>query len=108
LCAGIDVLAPIAVGPAIERAPTHRSQIIRNEVGADLVPLVHDRKELTRSRLNGKSGGIAKAGRVRLMRAGLGVDLPHARPIDLHVHPSLGDIAIRPDADVEKAPSTGR
>src|SRR6185437_16477759 len=102
LRASIDVLAPIAVGPPVERALMHCGQVIRNEVGADFVPLVHDRPYLARSRLSGEGRGIAKTGRVRLVHSRLYVDLPDHGPVGLDVDPALGDVAVGTDADIEK------
>jgi hypothetical protein len=51
--AGVDVLAPVAVGPAIEAAVLHRGQIIRHKIRADLVALVGDGPELAVAGLDG-------------------------------------------------------
>ena len=104
LCARVDVLTPIAVGPSVEAALLHGCQVVRNKVGADFVPFVHDRPELARPRLNGESRGVAKTGRVRLVRSRLRIDLPDHGPVFLGVHPALGDVAVGADADIEKAP----
>src|SRR3546814_11553929 len=62
LRARVDGLPPIAVGPAVEAALAHRGEIIRNEIGTDLVAFVHDRPALARSRLDGERGGVAQTG----------------------------------------------
>jgi len=40
LCARVDVLAPVAVGPAVEGTFTHRRQVVWHQVGAEFIALV--------------------------------------------------------------------
>ena len=100
----VHVLPPIAVGPAIESAFADGSEIVGDEVRTDFVALVHDRPQLTRPWLNGERGGVAEAGGVGPVRAGLGIHLPHHCPVGFGRHPAFGDVAVGADADVEKTP----
>jgi hypothetical protein len=44
----VDVLAEVAVGPAVETAVLHRGQVIRHEIAAELVALVDHGPQLRR------------------------------------------------------------
>src|SRR5258708_5166671 len=57
--ARVQMLAVIAVGPAIEASVPYRRQIIRNQVGPYLVTFVGDGPELASLRLPLKPGRIA-------------------------------------------------
>src|SRR5690606_22392785 len=102
--AGVNVLAPVAVGPAIEAAFLYRGEIVRYQVRPQFVTLVHHRPEHIRARLHGQRRGVAQAGGIGLVHAGLGIDLPDFRPVDLHVLAALGDVAVGADAHIQEAP----
>ena len=100
--AGVHVVAPVAVGPAVEGAFLHRGQVIRHQVGAQFVPFVDHRPELVRIRVDGEGSGVAQAGGVGLVPAGLRVDLPDHGAVFLHVHAPFADVAVGADAHVEE------
>src|SRR5690606_23539363 len=94
LRAGVDVLAPVRPGPAVEAAVAHRGQVVGHQVRADLVALVDHGPELAAAGLDGERGGIAQAGRVGAVHAGGDVDLPDHRAVLLGEHAALGDVAV--------------
>jgi hypothetical protein len=97
----IDVLAKIAVRPAIEAAIQHRSHVIRHQVAADLVALVDDDPELTALRIPRQAVRIAQAGgeETRLFRGE--IDLQHGGAVLLFLQPVLADIGIGSDRRIE-------
>ncbi|MNV30122.1 hypothetical protein D3C71_1213780 [compost metagenome] len=97
----VHVFPPVAVRPAIEGAFLHGSQIVGNQVGADLIAFIHDCPQLAGARLDGQRGGIAQTGGVRLVFACAGIDTPHAGPVDFRRHAAFGDVAIGADAHVQ-------
>ena len=103
--AWIDVLAPIAVGPAVEAALAHRGQVVGHEIRADLVALVHHRPELVRCRAGWRArwgcAGRSRKGCAR--RSAASICQTMARSTSA-VHAALGDVAVGADADIEKAP----
>ncbi len=99
----VDVLAVVAVGPAVERAVAHRGQVIGDEVAADLVALVDDREQGVGLGLPGQSVRVAQAGGEEPLGAGLRVDLPDRGPAFLVRHALLADVAVRADRRVEPA-----
>ena len=103
LGARVDILAPVAVRPAVERAFTHRGQVVRHQVGAQFVAFVDHGPELPGVRLDGQRRRVAQACCIRLVRASGGVDLPDHRAVDLHFHATLGDVAVGADAHVKLA-----
>ena len=60
LDARIDVLAVIAVRPAVEGAVLHRRQIIRHQIGAEFVALVDDGPQRAGLRLEIRPLGLRK------------------------------------------------
>src|SRR5690606_13908251 len=99
----VDVLPPVAIRPAVEAAFAYRRQVIRHQVLAQLVPLVHHRPQLPRARLDRQRRRVAQAGRVGLVGTALGIDLPDQRAGDFGLHAALGDVAVGADADIQKA-----
>src|SRR3569833_2346064 len=97
----VDVLAPIAVWPALESAVLDGGQIIRDEVGAEFIAFVGDRPQLVGAWLVCLLGWVARSGGVGPVRAGLGVDLPDPGALDLGQHAALGNVAIGADADID-------
>ena len=61
LDARIHMRAKVAVGPSIEAAVAHRSEVVGHEVAAELVALIHDRPEGAAGGLPGQAIGIAQA-----------------------------------------------
>src|SRR5690554_4625748 len=99
----VYVPAPITVRPAIEAALLYRSDIVRHQVGADLITLVHNHPELIGARLYREVGRITQPGGIRAMGAGFSIDFPDHRAIYLSSHAPLSNIAVRANADIEKA-----
>src|SRR3546814_2694426 len=98
--ARVHILAPIAVGPAVESTFTDGCEIVWNKVRAEFVAFVHHCPSLTRSGLDREGSGIAEASSIGFVRAGPGIDLPHHGPVYLGRHSALGDVAVGPDADI--------
>src|SRR5690606_7701738 len=77
----IDVLAPVAVGPAVEGTLAHRGQIVGDQLRANLVTLVDHRPEGAGGRLDGQGGRVADAGCDGAPGAGQAIDGPDHRPL---------------------------
>src|SRR5690606_38638088 len=73
---GVDVLAPVGPGPAVEAALAHRGQVVGDQVRADLVALVDHRPQLAAAGLDRQRRRVAQAAGVFAVHAGRGVDLP--------------------------------
>jgi len=54
----VEMLAVIAIGPAIETAVLHGGQIIRNQIGPDLIAFVDDGPEFAGLRLPHEAVGL--------------------------------------------------
>ncbi len=91
----------IAVGPAVETSVPYRGQVIRNQVGPDLITFVDDGPELAGLRLPRQAGGIAQAAGEDAMGARCPVDLPDSRAFIFGLDAVFGDVAIRSDPDIE-------
>src|SRR5690606_27382772 len=66
----VHILAPVAIGPAVEGAFLDGRKVVGHQVAADLVAFVHDRPQLARARLYGQCRGVARVrGLMRHMRA---------------------------------------
>jgi XFP C-terminal domain len=102
----VDVLTPIAIRPSIESTFADYREIVRNEVRADFVALVHHGPQLARPRLNGKRGGITEASGVLPVRAGFGIHLPHHRAVGFGKHPPFRNIAVGANAYIKKPSCT--
>src|SRR5216684_5926405 len=70
------MLAVIAIGPAIEASVPYRGQIIRNQVGPDLIAFVDHGPKFAGLRLPSKAGGVADSAGEDAMRARCPIDLP--------------------------------
>ena len=99
--AHIDVLAPVAVRPAVEGALLDRGQVVGDQVRADLVPLIDDGEQLSRAGLDRQVRWVARSAGVNPLGAGQPVDFVDGRASLLDGHPVLGDVAVRADAHVE-------
>src|SRR5882757_5998903 len=95
------MLAVIAIGPAVEASVLNRRQIIRNQVGSDLVAFVGDGPELAGFRLPLQAGGIADSTGEDAVCAGRPIDLPDCGSFVFSRDSVLADIAVRTDPDVE-------
>src|SRR5690606_38232315 len=88
----IDMLAPIAVRPAIEGALLHRGQIVGDKLGAEFVALVDYRPQHVRCRLESERGRVTNARDIDAPRFCRGIDLPDHRPIFLEAETAFADI----------------
>ena len=100
----IQVLAEVAVGPAVEAALPYRGQVVRDQVVADLVALVDDGPQLAGDRFPLQAGRVAQAGGVDAAAAAGDVHLENRRATVFDRRAVLGDVAVRTDAHVELAP----
>src|SRR3546814_15049579 len=98
--ARVHVLAEIAVGPAVEAAFLYRSQVIGDQVCADLVALVYNGPELACSRFPLQPRWVAYAGGDDPAGTGLRVDFQNVRAAVFDVQAVLGDVAVRADTDI--------
>ncbi len=98
----VHMVAPVAVGPAIEGAVLDGGQIVRRQVVADLVALVDDRPEHAALGLEGHADGIAQAGREEPFPAGREIHPPDRGATFLLVDAVLADIAVRADRGIER------
>src|SRR5882757_846221 len=95
------MLAIIAIGPAIEASVLDRCQIIRNQVGPDLVAFVGDGPELAGFRLPLQAGGIADSAGEDAVCARCPIDLPDCSSLVFGPDSVFADIAVRTDSDIE-------
>src|SRR5690606_5740020 len=98
----VDVLAPVAVGPAVEGAVSNRGQIVRHQLRAQLVALIHDRPQLPGTGLDIQGGRVADAPGDGSARAGLAVHFPDDGALFLHRHAALAGVAVGAYADVQE------
>ena len=102
------MLAVVAVGPSVECAVFHRSQVVGDQVGAEFIALVDDGPQRAAFRFEGQPVRVAEAAREDAPAPTSAVDFPDRRPIFLRFDTVLGDVAVRTDADIEqRAISTG-
>ena len=101
----IDVLAEIAVRPAIEAAVLYRGQVVRHQIGADLVTLVDDGPQLAAVRFPLQPGRVAQAAGEDTAGARGGVHFQHGGAPVLYGQAVFGDVAVGADADIQLLPS---
>src|SRR5436190_834669 len=92
--ARVDMLAVIAVGPAVKAAVLHRGDVVGNEIAADLVALVDRRPQLTGARRPAQAVGIAQTRRKHAVLSASGIDLPDRSTSFFGGHAVLADIAV--------------
>ena len=97
----VHVLAPVAVGPAVEGPLADRGQVVGDQLRADLVALVDHGPEGAGGRLDGQGGRVADAGGDGAPRAGDAVHGPDHGPLLLDRHAALADVRVGADADIE-------
>ena len=102
--ARIDVLPPIAVGPAIEGPVAHLGQIVGDQLRPQFVAFVDHRPQQAGARFDGQGRGIADAGGDGAARAGGAVDFPDHRPFLLDLQTPFPDVGVGADADIELGP----
>src|SRR5262249_52724698 len=99
---GIDVLAEIAVRPAVESALLHRGQIVGNEIRPEFVPFVDNGPEHTTLRLEGQTSRIAQTAGKDAKPSCRAIDFENVGAVLLRLHAILGDVAVRADADIQQ------
>src|SRR6185437_4086013 len=72
----VDVLAVVAVGPAIEAAVPDRRHVVGHEIAADLVTLVDRGPKRAAYRLPGETDGVAETRGIDPVPARPEIDLP--------------------------------
>src|SRR6185295_1440513 len=99
----VDVLAVVAVRPAVERALLHRGQVVRHEIVTELVSLVGHGPQVTVDRLPGHAIRVAQAGGEQLLLAGGEVNFPDRGAALFHLHAIFRGVGIGADGGVELA-----
>ena len=97
----IDMLAVIAVGPAIEAAVLDGGHVVGNEVAADLVALVDDDPKLAALRVPGQAVRVAQARCEKARLLCCEIDLKHGCAVLFLLHAVFADIAVGADCGVE-------
>src|SRR5690625_7060621 len=97
------MLPPIAIRPAVEATFLNGRYVIRNQIGANLIALVHHHPQLIRFWLYRSSCRVSQAGGIGAMSTGIGVYFPNQRPVHFRGHTAFSDIAIIAYAHVEKS-----
>src|SRR5260370_41385569 len=87
----VDMLAEIAVGPAIETAVLYRGHVIRHQIIAELVALVDGDPQRAALRLPTRPVRIAKAGGEHAPLAGRTIDFEHRGAIGLGLDAVFAD-----------------
>src|SRR3954453_11060698 len=85
----------------MEAAVPYRGQVIRNQVGPDLIAFVGDGPELAGLRLPLQAGRIAYAAGEDAMRARRNVDLPDRGSLIFGPDSVFADVAVGSDADIK-------
>src|SRR5438270_3490048 len=95
------MLAKIAIGPAIEASVLYRCEIVRNQIGPDLIAFVSDGPKLAAFRLPCKASRIADSAGEDTMRTRRPVHLPDCGSFVFGPNSILSDVAIGSDPDIE-------
>ena len=96
------MLAIVAVGPTIEPAVFHGSQVIRDQVRTELIALIDDGPQDPAFRLEGQPVRIAKATCENAPASARAIDFPNCSAIFLCLDAVLGDVAVGPDAYIKQ------
>ena len=95
------MLSVVAVGPAIERAVFDLGDVIRHQVAAQFVALVHRRPQGAAVGLPGQAVGVAQARGEQAFAAAGALDLPDRGTAFLYFHAVFADVAVGADGDVQ-------
>ena len=98
----INMLSKIAVRPAVKSAVSHRGKVVRNQVVADFVALVHDRPQCPAGGFPRKAIGIAQTRGIEALCAGVQINLPDGGASGFNCHPPLRNIAVGANRDIQK------
>src|ERR1017187_1839792 len=82
----VDMLAIVTVGPTIEGAVAHRSQIVGHQIAPEFIALVHHGPEHAARRLPGKPIRVSQPGGEYAVRARLRIHLPNGGSLRLDHH----------------------
>src|SRR5680860_147653 len=93
----VDVRAVIAIRPPVKPSILNRSQVVGNEVAAELVPFVDDGPQLTTLRLPSEPVGIAQTGREYPRATCRGINLEDGGAARLVLHAIFSNVAIGAD-----------
>ena len=104
---GVDMLAVIGPGPAVEGAGLDPGQVIGDEVAAELVAFVDDDEEVVAAGHEGEADRVAQARGEDGVAAARRIDRPDRGAALLLVHAMFGDVRIGADADIEPAVGAG-
>ena len=97
--ARLRMLADVRIGPAVERALLHAGEIVRHQIVAEPVALLHHGVEIAGVGIEGERRRIAHAGRVGGLVAAVGIEA-----LDRGLHLGLdADVAGGADADEQPA-----
>src|SRR6185295_4269415 len=97
----VHMLTVVAIRPTVEGAVAHRGKIVRYQVAAQFVALVHDCPQQLAHGLPRKTVWIAQPRRKNAVRTTASVHLPDRGSSLLHLHATLGDIAVRAHRHIE-------
>jgi hypothetical protein len=100
---GIDMLAEVAVGPAIEAAVAHRGQVVGHQVAAQFVALVDHGPQAPRLGSQAMPFGLRRPlAKIRWRRCA-DIDFPDGGALGLHRHAAFGDVAVRAHRHIQLA-----
>src|SRR5262249_47478925 len=97
----IHVLAVIAVRPTVEGAVDDRSDVVGNEVVAQLVALIHGRPQLTALWIPVQSVRVAQARGEHARIAARGIDLENGGATLFILHAVLSRVAVGADSRID-------
>ena len=81
----------------------HRGQVVRHQIRPQLISFVNHHPELAGVWLDGQRRRVAQPRGIRLVGAGLGVDLPHLSAVGFNLQTAFGDVAVGTDTHVQRA-----
>src|SRR5690349_886437 len=95
------MLAPVAVGPAVEGTALHRCHVVGDQVGAKLVALVDDGPQRVGATIEGEAIRIAQPIGEDLEGARCRIDFPDRGTHALCSDSAFHYVAVRSNPDVE-------
>src|ERR1700709_854408 len=97
----IDVLAVVAVGPAIKRTVLYRRHVIRHQIGTDLVALVDHGPQRAALGFEGQAIRIAQPAGEDTGLSGSAIDLKDVGAVFLRLDAVLRNVAVGSNADIK-------
>ena len=95
----IDVLSEVAVRESVEATVVHRCHVVRNEIAAEFITLVHHGPERAGFGFQRHPDGVAQTSRQFAMRMRAHVDFPDRGATAFIPDSVLSSIAVRADAN---------